>query len=218
MADAGLQRRNMVESQVRPSDVTDRRITGAMQDIARELFVPEPLRALAYMDEDLPFAGGRALAAPRSFARLIQLADIDAGNRVLDCGALTGYSSAVLARLGREVVALESNGKFAAEARQRLADLTVSNVTVVVGALEAGHPAGAPYDVIIIEGAVERIPEALTAQMAPGGRLVTIEVLGGVGRALVVTKTAQGNLARRVAFEASAPLLAGFEKPKTFVF
>ncbi len=218
MADSALQRKNMVESQVRPSDVTDRRIMAAMQDIPRERFVPEGQRSLAYMDEALSFGGGRGLLAPRIFARLVQLGNIGANDRVLDVGCLSGYSAAVLARLAGHVTALESDAGLARTAQIELASKPAAIVDVIAGALAAGHAAGAPYDVIVVEGATERMPEALTEQLAPGGRLVAIEASGRrLGQAVIITKNASG-LTKRVAFEASGFLLPGFEKPTAFAF
>lgn len=218
MADTALQRKNMVESQVRPSDVTDRRIMAAMADLPRERFVPENLKPLAYMDEALPLVAGRALLAPRILARLIQLCEIEAADTVLDVGSLTGYTAAIVARLGRKVLALDCDAGLAKASEAALQSLQCANVAVVTGPLSGGHAPGAPYDVILIEGAVEHIPEALTSQLAAGGRLVTIENLGGIGRAIVMGKNASGQLSYRAAFEASAGLLAGFERAKSFVF
>ncbi len=218
MADSALQRKNMVESQVRPSDVTDRRIMAAMQDIPRERFVPEGQQSLAYMDETIPFGPGRGLLAPRIFARLVQLANIGPDDKVLDVGCLTGYSSAVLKRLGGQVVALESDAALAGTAKALLAAQDAKLVDVVTGALAAGHAAAGPYDVIVVEGAAGRIPEALTSQLALGGRLVAIETTSRrLSQAVIVTKSASG-LTKRVAFEASGTLLPGFEKPAVFAF
>lgn len=219
MADSALQRKNMVESQVRPSDVTDRRITAAMQDIAREAFVPGDAKAIAYMDGAVPVSAQRAMLAPRTLARLLQLTNVNADESVLDVGALTGYAAAVLARMSESVVALEVDDALAMAARANFAALGAGNVTVVTGALEAGHAAKAPYDVIFIEGAVETMPEALISQLAQNGRLVAIERSSAqaLGSACVLTKT--GNVvSRRTAFEAAAPLLPGFAQPKGFAF
>lgn len=218
MADSALQRKNMVESQVRPSDVTDRRITAAMQDIAREAFVPAEAKALAYMDGAVPVSAHRAMLAPRTFARLMQLANVSAGDAVLVVGALTGYAAAVLARMAKSVVALEADESLASAARSTLSSLGAANVTVVTGALEAGHAAKAPYDVIFVEGSIEIVPEALVSQLGQGGRLVAIERAGqGLGAASVLTKTGSV-VSRRVAFEAAAPALPGFALPKGFEF
>ncbi len=218
MANTALQRKNMVESQVRPSDVTDRRIMAAMQAIPRERFVPGPNAALAYMDEALTVAPGRVMCAPRTLAMLVQLGNISERDKVLNIGALTGYTAAVLANLAQSVVALETDSGLADMASQTLADLGLSNVNVVRGELAQGYQASGPYNVIILEGAVARMPDALTTQLAPGGRLVTIDASGEVGVAVVVTRGSDGKVSRRVAFEASAPVLAGFEAPKSFIF
>lgn len=216
MADSALQRKNMVESQIRPSDITDRRITSAMTDIAREPFLPQGLdKTLAYMDGAIPTGGGRAMLAPRTLAKLLQLADIDAGDKVLVAGAGSGYTAAIAARMAKSVVALESDETLAAIAASVLAEQ--ANVQLVKGELAAGHAAGAPYDVILIEGAVEDVPEALIGQLGQGGRLVAIEQGQGMGRAIVLTKSA-GAVSKRVAFDAAATLLPGFVRPKGFVF
>jgi protein-L-isoaspartate(D-aspartate) O-methyltransferase len=217
MADSALQRKNMVESQVRPSDVTDRRITAAMQEIARESFVPANAGTLAYMDEALPLGGGRAMMAPRTLARLLQLANVEASDTVLVVGALTGYSAAVLAGMAARVVALESDAGLAKAATENLAKLKASNVEVVSADLAAGYAAKAPYGVILLEGAIDDVPEALIAQLAQNGRLVAIEARGALGAAVVVKKTGSA-LSKRTAFEAGAPRLPGFTRPAGFVF
>jgi protein-L-isoaspartate(D-aspartate) O-methyltransferase len=217
MADIALQRKNMVESQIRPSDVTDRRITSAMLDTPREAFLPEAVKPLAYMDEALEVAPGRWLMAPRVFARLLQLAAIEATDKVLDVGALGGYSSAILSRIAREVIALESDAALASAAKAALAATKTAHVTVVAGELTAGHRPGSAYDVIIIEGAVEAVPQALIDQLAEGGRLAAIDASSPAPRAILLIKGAAG-IARRVGFDAAAPRLAAFDKPKAFVF
>lgn len=215
MSNSTLQRKNMVESQVRPSDVTDRRITAAMLDVAREAFVPPAFKSLAYMDGEPEVAPSRRMLAPRTLARLLQLASIEAGDRVLDIGAATGYCAAVIDRLAQEVVALEHDPALAEAAKTALAE--ASKVKVVTGDLASGHKPGALYDVIVIEGAVETIPESLLEQLGFGGRLVAIEVAGGLSRAVLITRT-QTAYNRRVGFDATAPRLPGFQKPKAFVF
>jgi protein-L-isoaspartate(D-aspartate) O-methyltransferase len=221
MGNSALQRKNMVESQVRPSDVTDRRITAAMQTVLRERFVPASAAALAYMDDPIAVAPGRSLMAPRTFARLIQLANIERDYKVLIIGALHGYSAAVIAALAGNVVALESIAAASDAARSVLDDLGISKVKVVTGPLHDGWLAGAPYDVIFAEGAVERVPQPILDQLSAAGRLVAVEVSGGVGRAVVLQKSGsagQQTVSRRVAFEISASPLPGFELPKTFTF
>lgn len=218
MADAAVQRKNMVESQVRPSDVTDRRITSAMQALARERFVPAAARDLAYIDEAIEVSSGRAMLAPRTLAKLVQLAGIQATDRVLEVGCLTGYSTALLASLAKEVVGLDCDAALTIKARENLVAEAVKNVTIETGVLASGHPARAPYDVIVVAGACEEIPSALLEQLAQDGRLVAIERgEDGIGEAVVVVKTALA-LAKRPAFEAAAPVLPGMSRPKSFVF
>lgn len=221
MTDTALQRKNMVESQVRPSDITDRRITSAMQALAREDFVPGQQQILAYMDGPIAVAPGRSLMPPRTFARLLQLANVDAGNKVLIVGALTGYSAAVTSRLTNHVVALESDAALVSLAKTALAAAGASSVTMAHGPLADGWAAPAPYDVIIIEGGFEVLPSPLVDQLAPAGRLVGIDLSGSVGRAVsieAVGKKIDETTTRRIAFDAAASCLPGFAKPKTFAF
>jgi protein-L-isoaspartate(D-aspartate) O-methyltransferase len=157
MADAALQRKNMVESQVRPSDVTDRRITAAMAKIPRERFLPARLTAFAYSDETLNLGPGRVVLAPSTFARLLQLAEIDAKNNVLVIGGC-GYAAAIVAEMAATAVALLPDGQAAANVSEIFSAIGTANVTVVNGELAAGWKAKAPYDVIVIEGGVEAVP------------------------------------------------------------
>ena len=221
MVDVALQRKNMVESQVRPSDITDRQILNAMSDVPREAFLPTALKPIAYIDEALILAKAesgspaRGMMAPRSFAKLLQYAAISRGDVVLDVGAMTGYSAAVIARLAQTVVVLEENPAMADAAAKTLEQLGVDNAAVVVGDLAVGYPSEGPYDVIVVEGAVEEITAGLLDQLKEGGRLVAIEAgLPSVG---VVWTRFGRNFDRRVAFEATAPAVPGFEKKKEFV-
>ena len=222
MADVALQRKNMVESQVRPNDVTDRRILNAMLAIPREAFVPTALKPIAYMDEALTLvkadAGSlaRGMMAPRALAKLIQLAEIGEGDVVLDVGAMSGYSTAVIARLAQTVVALECDSALADAAAKALNERAADNSAVVTGNLEVGYPSEGPFDAIVVEGAVEQVPSALLDQLKEGGRLVAIEA--GVPAHAVVWKRMGRHFDRRVAFEAAAPAVPGFEKKKEFVF
>jgi protein-L-isoaspartate(D-aspartate) O-methyltransferase len=222
MTDSTQQRINMVESQVRPSDVTDRRIIRAMLEVPREAFVPASLQALAYMDEAVPAAEGdgggpgRCLLAPRTFAKLVQLAEIEPDAVVLDVGCATGYSTAVLARLAKAVVAVEVDAALAGRAAQTLRQMGVGNAAVIEGALEKGAPAHAPFDAILLEGAVPRVPEDLLEQLRDGGRLVAVIADGAFGRAQVWRRT--GKLFDpRAAFDAGAPPLPGFARQAEFV-
>ena len=224
MADFGTQRLNMVESQVRPSDVTDRRLMHAMLDLPRELFVPDWGRAVAYADENVPVSHGtsrlasRTLLAPRTLAKLIQSAEIQVGDRVLDIACATGYSSAVLSRLADEVVGLEEDTVLAAAARETLQFLKISNVRIEQGALAQGWPAGAPYDVILMNGGLSDVPHGLLSQVKDGGRLACIlSRAGRFGTAQVHTKRG-ASVGSRIVFDAWAPGLPGFEAAPVFSF
>lgn len=207
----------MVDGQVRTTDVTDAALLAAMLEIPREAFVPAARQALAYVDEDLAIAGGRFLMRASPFAKLAQLADIRDGDLVLDVGCGTGYSTAVLARLAGFVVALESDGALAAEAGRALAANGCDNVSVVEGALPAGHPAQAPYDAIVIEGAVDEVSPQLLAQLKDGGRLVAVVGTGNSGRATIWVKEA-GLVSARPVFNAAVPPLDAFRREPAFVF
>ena len=222
MIDATTQRENMVESQVRPSDVTDRRIIRAMLTLPREQFVPANAKALAYMDNDLVVrpadnnGPARYLLAPRVLAKLLQLADITPDDLVLDIGCATGYSTAVLAQIADSVVGLEADGSLSDQATTTLANLSVDNAAVVTGKLEDGLPSQGPYDVIVMNGSLPEVPEAIIAQLKPGGRLVAvIAEAGQPGVAMLVRNTA-GNIDRVVGFDAAAAQLPGFTQPQEF--
>jgi protein-L-isoaspartate(D-aspartate) O-methyltransferase len=214
-ADFSELRVKMVDGQLRTTDVTDLAILDAMLTIPRESFVDEQRRALAYVDQDMEIAPGRYLMEASPFAKLLQLAEIGAGDAVLDVGAGTGYSSAVLSRLARSVVALESDPALADRARAALS--ATGNVTVVVAPLGEGYAAGAPYDVIVVEGAVDLLPQALFAQLAEGGRLVAIEGSGNAGVSRLYLKSG-GNVTGRRAFNAAVKPLPGFERTPAFEF
>ncbi len=218
-----LQRKNMVESQVRPSDVTDRRVIAAMLDIPREAFAAPDTRALAYMDQDLPVGATaqgrqrRALVAARTLARMVQQLEIEAEDRVLEIGTATGYGAAVLARIAKSVVALESDEALASQARAVLKQHAVANASVVTGPLAAGWGAEAPYAAILIAGTVEEIPAAVLDQLQDGGRLVGIKTEHGLGR-LMQWRRIGTSFAARVVGEAGARSLPGFERLPGFVF
>lgn len=213
----------MVDGQVRTTDVTDVAILSAMLEVPREEFVPEGRRVLAYIDEDIDlstFVQGTArrfLMEPSPFARLLQLAKIDSGERVLDVGCGTGYSSAVLSRLADSVVALESDSGLAARAREMLAAQGCANVSVVEGPLAAGHAQNAPYGVIVVNGAVDEVSQALFDQLADGGRLVAVVGHGNAGRAMLYVKDGDVVSARR-AFNAAVRPLEEFRRAPAFEF
>jgi protein-L-isoaspartate(D-aspartate) O-methyltransferase len=223
MTDSKQQRINMVESQVRPSDVTDRRIIRAMLEVPRELFVPRSVQVLAYMDEAVPALEpasgrpGRFLLAPRTFAKLVQLAEVGPGSVVLDVGCATGYSTAVLARLAKAVVAVEIDASLAARATQTLRQLGVNNALVIEGALETGAPSHAPFNAILLNGAVPQVPAALLEQLKEGARLVGVIAEGAFGRAQVWQRTGKLFDSRPV-FDAGAEPLPGFSRQADFVF
>ncbi len=221
MIDHATQRLNMVESQVRPSDVTDRRITRAMREIPREAFVPGPLKSIAYADEPLKVSdvahNQRYILAPRLLAKLVQLLEIEPDGMVLDVGPATGYSTALLAHLGQAVVALEEDARLAERTQEVLANLGVDNAVVITGSMSAGAADEGPYDAILINGAVVDVPTALLDQLKDGGRCVAVSIDNGVGRATVWRRHGM-SFDRRPAFDASAPYLPGFEPAAGFVF
>jgi protein-L-isoaspartate(D-aspartate) O-methyltransferase len=207
----------MVDSQVRPNKVSDRRILDAMLELPRENFVPAGARALAYADEDVPLGNGRALIEPMVIARMVQTADVQAGMRVLVVGAGSGYGAALLAACGGVVTALEEDAGLIALARGALAG--ISGVTLVSGPLAAGWPQGAPYDVVFVDGAGEEFPAALARQLVPGrGRFVGIQ--SGPGRtstAVVGTSTGEALVLRPV-FDCACPPIGAFRRAAGFVF
>lgn len=220
MVDAATQRINMVESQVLPSDVTDHRILRAMRELPREKFVPASLGGLAYIDEPVPVTPAgtarRSILAPRVQAKLVQLADIGSEDHVLDIGCASGYSAALIGRIARSVVALDSDESLAATARANLADIGQGTVTVVSGRLAGGWPNKAPYDAIVVEGSIELPPEDLLDQLKDGGRLVAIVNEDGIGKA-TVWKRFGLSMDARVAFDLAAPELSEFSKVPVFV-
>jgi protein-L-isoaspartate(D-aspartate) O-methyltransferase len=220
MIDYAAARRMMVDGQVRTNDVTDLRLQAAMLDVPREMFVPPARRSIAYLDVDVPFDGTavpRALLKPMLFAKLAHAAEIAATDKVLDVGCATGYGAAVLARLGERVVALEQDAGLGTLARRALADCGVDNAIVATGELTAGWPAEAPYDVILIEGAIEVAPEALLRQLSDGGRLIAVVGSRPMGKATRYRSDA-GHITVQPLFDAAAPLLPGFAKATEFVF
>ncbi len=211
-------RLNMVESQVRPNRVTDPRVVGAMLELPRERFVPEALCGIAYVDEDVPLGGDRFLMEPMVVARLVQVARISAGDSVLEIGSGSGYGAAMMAQFATRVVALESDAALARQAQSVLSALGVTNVDVVTGALNQGHAAGAPYNVIVFGGAVAQVPSRIIDQLAEGGRLVAVVAAPGEpGRATLISKVA-GALSRRIVFDAGSRPLPGFELEPGFAF
>lgn len=212
------QRRMMVDCQVRTFDVTDQAILAAMLEIPREKFVDPKVAPLAYADRSLPAAGGpRQLLPPMVLARMLQAADVRQTDRVLDVAGGSGYAAAILARLSESVVGLEDDEALSGAARETLAAMGASNVVCVTGPLRQGHAAGAPYDVILLNGAVAEMPANLLAQLADSGRLIAIDAADGAPKAVRYEKIG-ANISVRPLFDASAHVLEGFSKVPSFVF
>lgn len=208
--DFAAARRAMIDSQLRPVGVTDAAVLAAMDSVPREQFVPETVRPLAYADRSLSLGGGRFLAAPAVLGQLLTEMAPAPGERVLVVGAGTGYSAAVLAAIGCDVVALESSAELAARAGQL-------GVRAVEGPLEAGHKDGAPYDLVLIDGAVEQLPDTIIAQLADGGRLGAALGDRGTTRLIVGQKVAGAFGYLSIADAGVAPL-PGFSRPRPFTF
>jgi len=217
MFDTANARRLMVEGQVRTADVTDSDLLDAMLALPRERFLPPSLANIAYLDSDIPIAKGRALLKPMVLAKLIHAARVRREDRVLDVACATGYSSAVLARLAGTVIALEEDTDLARQAKEALAAVGAAQVEVVTGPLTVGWPAGAPYDVILLNGATEITPEALGSQLKPDGRLVCVHGRSPASRGMIY-HLIERRLVGRPIFDAAARLLPGFVAPPTFVF
>jgi protein-L-isoaspartate(D-aspartate) O-methyltransferase len=200
----------MVEGQLRPQGVTDRGVLEAMSEVPRERFVPEQSRALAYIDRAVALGSGRFLPAPAILGELLTQMMPERGQRALVVGAGTGYSAAILARMGLDVVGVESVPELAARAKEL-------GVDVVEAPLEGGHRKGAPYDQILIDGAVEHIPDAIVGQLADGGRLGTALIDRSISR-LIVGRKAGGAFGYLTLSDAGSPALPGFARPKAFTF
>lgn len=217
-------RHNMIDGQLAPGTAVDPRVTAAFGVTPREKFVPELYQRCAYVDEDLPLGNGRYLMQPLTLGLMVQEAQIKEGENALVIGGSTGYSSMVLSHLGCKVTMVEEQRELADAARRIFSELGAGNVKVQMGGLQAGHKTGAPYDVILIDGAVEYVPDTLIKQLAEGGRLVaiicqnTIDVptVSGVGQVMVMTKQGE-QLHSRVVGDASVPVLPPFVKEDKFV-
>lgn len=221
--DFALARFNMVESQLRPNGVRDERLLDAMATLPREAFVPSLKTGIAYIDEDLEVGAGRYLLKPVALARLLQAAGIKAQDRVLDIGPATGYSTAVISVLAKEVVAIESDVNLGQQAADNLAGLDVKNVEIRQGSLTEGCNDKAPFDVIILNGNVDFVPETLVAQLAEGGRLIAVVMHYGpahaahAGEAHLYEKH-HGIVSHRALFDANVKSLPGFQLAQKFTF
>ena len=215
MTDFAAARRHMVDGQIRTTDVTDLRLISALLEVPRERFMPPASASLAYLELDVPVGGGRRLLRPMVLAKLIQAADIKPTDRVLDVGCASGYGAAVLGHIAGNVIALEQDTGLANTASDSLAPQR--NVKVMRGPLAEGWAQGAPYDVAVVEGATEGVPNALCQQLKNGGRLVCVLGDGPGSKAMLYTRSS-AEAAGRAVFDAAAALLPGFAKTPVFAF
>jgi len=218
MADFKALRQTMVDTQLRTNKVTDANVLAAMGEIPREMFVPEDRASLAYIDEDIHIGKSRCMAEPMILARMIQAAEIGPEDVVLDVACGSGYSSAILGRIARAVVAVESDTELAGAASARLTKLGMDNVVVEMGPINAGWSDQAPYDVIMVNGSCGEMSEAILSQLAEGGRLCAIlRGPGGTGMAKLFVKSA-GVVSNRGLFDANVPILPEFDLEEGFSF
>ena len=215
MADYAARRTAMVDTQVRPSDVTKFPIIEAMLSIPKEAFVPDNMRTAAYLGENLPLADRRVILEARTMGKMLDAANIQRGDLVLDIGCGLGYSAAVIGRMADAVVAIESDESMANEAQERLASMDAHNVAVMNGPLTEGAAKHGPYDVIMIQGGVEDVPAYLSDQLRDGGRICAIFMEGALGTVRVGHKS-NNRINWRYGFNAGAPILPGFEKQREF--
>jgi len=217
MTDFKSARTAMVDCQIRPSEVTRYPIIQAMLTVPREQYLPSEAQAIAYMGEHVDIGGGRVCLDPRVLAKLIDALAIQPDDLVLDIGCGLGYSTAIIANIAEAVVALEEDEAQAEEAAATLSAQGVDNAVVEKGPLVGGAPSHGPYDVIIIQGGIEALPDAIADQLRPDGRIAVIEMMGPLGVAQLGVKGANGISWRR-SFDATAPILPGFAAEKAFVF
>ena len=215
MSEFASRRVMMVDTQVRPSDVTKFPIIDAMLSVPRETFVPDDKREAAYVGENLPLGAGRVVLEARTLAKLLDALDIRPTELVLDLGCGLGYSAAVIARLAETVVAVEEDEALAADAQRLLSEEGVDNAVVIAGRLIEGSAKCAPYDVITVEGGVEEIPQAILDQLKDGGRIGAIFIENAVGTVRIGYKV-DGRVTWRSVFNAGAPVLPGFAKARGF--
>jgi len=219
MTDFALARRNMIEGQLRPNRVTNAVLLAAIAELPRERFLPEGLRAVAYADDDVPLGGGRYAIEPMVLARLIQALQPDSEDRALVVASGCGYGAALLARLAKTVVAVESDDRLAGMAENAFKALGLTNIQLMIGRLEDGARELGPYNVILVEGEVRQIPQTLLDQLAEGGRLATVMAgtPGALGNATLMVKQG-GVTSGRSLFDAGTPTLPGFAPPARFTF
>ena len=215
MTDFSDRRRMMVDTQIRPADVTKYPIIEALLAIPRENFVPDSQSEVAYADQSVPLSDGRVVPEPRTLAKMLDALDVRQDELVLDVACGLGYSTAVVARLAQMVIWVEEDESLAAEAQETLSNSSADNAIVHQGALTEGAAEHGPYDVILIEGGVEEVPDALLAQLKDGGRIAALFMSGALGEVKIGYKSA-GRVSWRFEFNAGAPVLPGFAKPEVF--
>jgi protein-L-isoaspartate(D-aspartate) O-methyltransferase len=215
MTDFATRRRLMVDTQVRPSDVTEFPIIDAVLSVPREVFVPRDRIEAAYAGEHVELGEGRVLLDPRCFAKMLEALDLTNEDLVLDIGSCFGYSAAVIAHIAEAVVAVEENADMAQEAQSLLSEQHADNVILHEGPLAEGAAEHGPFNAIVIQGGVETVPAALTDQLRDGGRIACLFMEGALGTVRIGHKL-DGRITWRYAFNASAPVLAGFEKTMEF--
>lgn len=215
MFDYTAAREHMVESQIRTSDVTDYGVLNAFRTTHRELFVPKTSKALAYSDANISLENDRVLMKPRDMSKMIQAADIQPTNIVLDIACGRGYSSAILAKLAETVVALEETDEAVEKATTVLSESGADNAVVVKGNIKSGAREHGPFDVIFVNGAVAEVPSTWFDQLANNGRLVAVIKNGPIGRATLFTRSGD-TIGDKIIFDASVPFLPGTQKPAVF--
>lgn len=216
MTDFTSHRTTMVDTQVRPSDVTKFPILEAMLSVPREAYVPDANREAAYADEPVDLGQGRVMVEPRTLAKLLEGLDIQPNEVVLQIGCGLGYSTAIMARMSEFVVAVEPDETMATEAQNILSEHGVDNVAVISGTLSAGAAKHGPYDVILIEGAIETLPAEIASQLKSGGRIACLFAEGVLGVARIGHKS-DDSISWQYLFNAGAPIVPGFEAPTGFV-
>lgn len=215
MPDYALRRQMMVDTQVRPSDVTKFPIIDAMLSVPREVFVPVSAREAAYAGEHIPLAEGRVVLDPRILAKMLDALEFQGDELVLDIGGGLGYSAALMSRMAQAVVLLEENIDLAEEAQTQLSEIGADNVVVQQGELAHGDTEHGPYDVIILQGGVEELPEAIAEQLKEDGRIACLFMEGALG-AVRIGRKIDGKISWRFSFNAGAPVLPGFARQEEF--
>jgi len=215
MPDYAARRRMMVDTQVRPSDVTKLPLIQAMLHVPRERFVPDAWVEAAYVGEHVPLAPGRMVLDPRTMSKMIDALSLGPSDLVLDVAPGLGYSSAVIAQLAEAVIALEPDAELAAEAEAALAATDIGNVIVENGPAHEGAPRHAPYDALIIQGGIETFPATLEDQLKEGGRAVALFMDDTLGTVRIGIKRKDA-LRWLDIFHASAPILDGFSRARSF--